>query len=570
MKAVAYYRVSTDTQEYNRQRQDVIDECKRRKLNIQEEFGEKQSGKNREREVLSEMLNYLDNSSDIDYVVIHELSRLGRTRQVVETIEYLHERNIGLITLKENLTTLKEDKTIDKSSNLIVELLTSINSYELDTTKYRSKSGIRQSRLAGNAAGSHNHPYGYKKEGKLLVIDDEEAEIIRTIFNLYLEGNGTKLIANYLNNHNIPTRTQKIIDLGLNKKEYKYKLEWVDGTIYSILKHEIYIGKRKHAIRKVDGFKKKFEYEYFEQPQLQIIEKNTFEEVQRRLTNNVSKSNEHKKKFNYLLDRKKIECGVCKRNYYAHKRSSGKDNRYICLSKRYKRKNDLENNICKNVGISIDKMNRLVQAVILDKYSDILIDNLTDTSLKQEIETIERYIENSKLDLEKAYNKELKLVDLYTDDNISEKSYIISRKKIEDKKEQINNRIRLNTERLNNIKIVFENSINLKNIKYNFNRKNEQLPTNIVNQIINKIRVTEISLAPKRFQDIYNQTKNYDIKFKGRNDKVILTTIISGITELHYLISQREDWVFDFQDNSYKLPYAMGFDGMRVRLPISK
>ena len=55
-------------------------------------------------------------------------------------------------------------------------------------------------------------PYGYEKEklenekGFTLMLHPDEAPVVRKIFDLFLHGSGTKVIANYLNDHKIPTR----------------------------------------------------------------------------------------------------------------------------------------------------------------------------------------------------------------------------------------------------------------------------------------------------------------------------------------------------------------------------
>ena len=47
MKAIAYYRVSTDLQDYNRQIQDIQTYCNKEGFNVVKEFAEKETGKNK-------------------------------------------------------------------------------------------------------------------------------------------------------------------------------------------------------------------------------------------------------------------------------------------------------------------------------------------------------------------------------------------------------------------------------------------------------------------------------------------------------------------------------------------
>ena len=81
---------------------------------------------------------------------------------------------------------------------------------------------MKNGELVGSAA------YGYVLKNGTLVINEEEAEVIRTIFRLYLSGMGKPKIADYLNENNIP---------------YHGSVEnWSLNTIDYILQNERYIG----------------------------------------------------------------------------------------------------------------------------------------------------------------------------------------------------------------------------------------------------------------------------------------------------------------------------------------
>ena len=67
-------------------------------------------------------------------------------------------------------------------------------------------SGLENAIKKGHWTGGKFMPLGYKRVEKKLVIDEEESEIVKDIFNLYLSGLGTKRIARELNKRKIPTR----------------------------------------------------------------------------------------------------------------------------------------------------------------------------------------------------------------------------------------------------------------------------------------------------------------------------------------------------------------------------
>ena len=137
--AVAYFRVSSERQDLDRQRNDIKKECDYLGYKLVKSFEEKESGKIKERPELMAMMEYLQNNPNVSYVIISELSRLGRTSFVLSTIEALSKLKIGLISIKERLTTLNEDKTVNATATMITGVLSSINSYELETISFRMK-----------------------------------------------------------------------------------------------------------------------------------------------------------------------------------------------------------------------------------------------------------------------------------------------------------------------------------------------------------------------------------------------------------------------------------------------
>ena len=84
-------------------------------------------------------------------------------------------------------------------------------------------------------------PYGYAKvkipneKGYTLKPHPEESSVIKKIFALFLNQNGTKMIANYLNDHNIPTRHGDL---------------WTYSTITNIITNPIYMGKIRRGWKK--------------------------------------------------------------------------------------------------------------------------------------------------------------------------------------------------------------------------------------------------------------------------------------------------------------------------------
>ena len=91
------------------------------------------------------------------------------------------------------------------------------------------KAGVQKSMQAGKVKLNYSQFLGYTKDadGNLVVVP-EEAEIVRTIFKLYLQGNGCRKIKRWLEEHGIKTVTGKP--------------EWSTSTIDRMLSSEKYVG----------------------------------------------------------------------------------------------------------------------------------------------------------------------------------------------------------------------------------------------------------------------------------------------------------------------------------------
>ena len=98
-----------------------------------------------------------------------------------------------------------------------------------DTHSEAIKSGIQQSMQAGKVKLNYSQFLGYTKDadGNLIIVP-KEAEVVRKIFDLYLQGNGCRKIKRWLEEHNVKTVTGKS--------------EWSTSTIDRILSSEKYVG----------------------------------------------------------------------------------------------------------------------------------------------------------------------------------------------------------------------------------------------------------------------------------------------------------------------------------------
>ena len=304
----------------------------------------------------------------IDAIFVLDLDRLSRGDIIQITII----KNI----LKENKVKLydvnNEINLNDINQEFLTDIRSLINNYETKKTSQRIKSVLTQNIVEGKVGGGPLLPFGYKKgEHNILVVNEDEAEVVKLIFKLSLEGMGTKVIANYLNERNIPTKRTS------SKKGYLKvrgievnSFKWRDSVVYRVLTNTLYKGERKYNDKIY--------------PCPIIIEPNIYDLTQEKLKQK-NHFKDTRNKYTYLL-KGLIYCSRCKGRYYGHKRENGRDNAYICISKRY-------GETCGNMGINIDYLNELVLKNILslEKQVDVFFDLIRKNYfMKSKLDRIEK------------------------------------------------------------------------------------------------------------------------------------------------------------------------------------
>ncbi len=140
-----------------------------------------------------------------DEVWVWKLSRIARNNLDLLTIDKMfREYNISLKSYSESFD------TSTPSGKLLFNMLAGISEFERETIVDNVKSGMKQRAKqgyhnGGRLLGYRSVPSSNIQEKRMLVIDPEEAELVRLIFELYLSGKGYKAIVNYVNDRNYKT-----------------------------------------------------------------------------------------------------------------------------------------------------------------------------------------------------------------------------------------------------------------------------------------------------------------------------------------------------------------------------
>ncbi|MDD5792112.1 MAG: recombinase family protein, partial [Erysipelotrichaceae bacterium] len=160
----------------------------------------------------------------IDLIITKSISRFARnTLDCLKYVRQLKEKNIPIIFEKENINTM------EASGELLLTIMASLAQQESQSLSQNVKLGLQFRYQNAQVQVNHNHFLGYTKDedGKL-IIDEEEAKVVRRIFLEYLEGASFRDIANGLERDKIQT----------GGKKYKWHL----STIQGILQNEKYMG----------------------------------------------------------------------------------------------------------------------------------------------------------------------------------------------------------------------------------------------------------------------------------------------------------------------------------------
>ena len=177
-RVVIYARVSTNSQDYDRQISDLREYAKKMDYIVVKEFSEKISGakKAAEREQLSELLQFVE-AHNIDKVLIYECSRLSRRIvDFLQVIEQLTEKGISLFILQNSLETLQSDGKPNPIAQLVMGMIAQFCSMERSLIRSRMKSGYDHFRSNGGKVG--------RKQGYTKTVDamkEEYAEEIRLL-----------------------------------------------------------------------------------------------------------------------------------------------------------------------------------------------------------------------------------------------------------------------------------------------------------------------------------------------------------------------------------------------------
>ena len=179
----------------------------------------------------------------VAFILVFKLSRFGRNAaDVLNSLQFIQDYGVNLVCVEDGIDSSKD------SGKLTITVLSAVAEIERENILVQTMEGRKQKAREGKWNGGQA-PFGYDLDSKnsMLVVNEEEAEIVRIIYDKFVHTDmGAEAICNYLNQR------------GYTKKKVRgHELNYfARGLIMKILDNPVYTGKiayGKNVTEKVKG-----------------------------------------------------------------------------------------------------------------------------------------------------------------------------------------------------------------------------------------------------------------------------------------------------------------------------
>ena len=212
------------------------DYAEKHNLNVIDIYYDKaKTGTNDNREYFQKMIDD-SNKKIFKYVLVYNLSRFARNTQDSVMNEIILEKNgVNLISAYENISGDDDDPV----NALMKNMMRGVNEYYSKYTAKNIRDGLKTNAMKGLSIGGRSLPLGYKSnDEREIYVDEEEAKIVKKIFEMFKDKKTYADIIRYLNLHNVKTKIgnefnkssiKRILTnkkyIGVKQNEAKYFIE---------------------------------------------------------------------------------------------------------------------------------------------------------------------------------------------------------------------------------------------------------------------------------------------------------------------------------------------------------
>ena len=178
-----------------------------------------------------------DRKDDVDYVLVFKLSRFGRNAaDVLNSLQLMQDFGVNLICVEDGIDSSKD------AGKLMISVLSAVAEIERENIRTQTMAGREQKAREGRWNGGFA-PYGYKLVDGQLLIAEDEAEVIRLIYDRYIHTNeGVSSVAKYLNDHGY---VKKIRQNGTIPG-------FSDNFVKKVIDNPVYMGKIAYGRRRTE------------------------------------------------------------------------------------------------------------------------------------------------------------------------------------------------------------------------------------------------------------------------------------------------------------------------------
>lgn len=462
-------------------------------------------------------------TGNVNCVIVKDLSRFGRN--------YSDSGNyIDKVFVKLGIRFIALNNGVDTASNnmnaatqcISVGVTNVINESIAATTSVNVRGTLNVNRAQGKFIGSFP-TYGYLKDPNdhhKLIIDEETAPVVRSIFERFIAGKSIIGIAKELNEEGIPNPSMYKKLKGFNYKHPVGRSNdglWPDSSVRRILQNEMYIGNMVQGKNTTYSYKikqcraiPKEDWIIVEGTHEPIVSKEIFEKAQSLFNKNIRVAPQKKE---VDLFSGFVKCADCLRAMHkkTNVHSYATYHYYRCATARKMKKS-----ACGNHTIRIDKLEELV-LITIQKMVDVAIEmnDMLDainscSSRKKESDHLKKAIKTQTAERDKCMKM---MVDLYPDLKnglISQEEYLMLKQSMSEKIETLDKMIANLTETARS----YEEGVNEENefiahFKKYGNLK--YLTRAILTELVEEILVHEdkkITIVFK-FQDPYKEAMEY-------------------------------------------------------------
>ncbi|MBE5956504.1 MAG: recombinase family protein [Lachnospiraceae bacterium] len=304
------------------------------------------SGTNGDRPNFQRMLDRI-HAGSIQCVIVKDLSRFARNYIIVG--EYLEQifpmLGVRFIAINDGYDSKTTNSAAD-SMNVVLKSV--LNAYYSKELSHKIRATINLKMQKQEYHGIPPFGYVYNEEKTHFVVDPDAAKIVRLMFDLALQGNSGLQIANFLNNHQIPTIGEYN---QLQNKQPKTNIplheapRWDSTKVVLLLRNPVYKGTLLlhkttviiPASKKIRKTKANEQYVYDDAHEA-IVTPEEFDRVQELFPRQIR--NPQRNTADFPL-KNVVYCGSCKRTMLRYRVAKGTDRaRYYCRS------SSLENTPC--------------------------------------------------------------------------------------------------------------------------------------------------------------------------------------------------------------------------------